>query len=62
MDGCSKKHLNYPSMFLIGSQFWERILPDGILFEEFTRIYQEALEQIDLNQRINNMISRCLGE
>ena len=60
--GAVKKHLNYPSMFLIGSQFWERILPDGILFEEFTRIYQEALEQIDLNQRINNMISRCLGE
>ena len=60
--GAVKKHLNYPSMFLIGKDFWNRILPDGITYEEFTKIYREALEEIDLNGRINNMISDCIGE
>ncbi len=60
--GAVKKHLNYPSMFLIGKDFWNRILPNGITYEEFTKIYREALEEIDLNGRINNMISDCIGE
>lgn len=60
--GAVKKHLNYPSMFLIGKKFWEQILPSGISYEEFTAIYREALEEIDLNKRINKMISDCLGE
>ena len=60
--GAVKKHLNYPSMFLIGSQFWNKILPDGIDFNEFAEIYREALEEIDLNRRINDMISYCIGE
>ena len=59
--GTAKKHLNYPSMFLIGSQFWNRILPVGITFTDFTKIYKEALEEINLNKRINNMISDCIG-
>lgn len=58
--GAVKKHLNYPSMFLIGANFWNKILPDGITFEEFTEIYGEALEEIDLNQRINDMIDACI--
>ncbi len=60
--GSVKKHLNYPSMFLIGARFWERILPTGISYNEFTKIYREALEEIDLNKRINDMISECIGE
>lgn len=60
--GAVKKHLNYPSMFLIGKSFWSRILPKGITYEEFTEIYREALEEIDLNKRINDMISKCIGE
>jgi ABC-type transport system substrate-binding protein len=60
--GAVKKHLNYPSMFLIGAKFWERILPAGISYDEFTEIYREALEEIDLNKRINDMISDCIGE
>lgn len=60
--GAVKKHLHYPSMFLIGSDFWNKILPEGINFNEFTKIYKEALEEINLNRRINNMISDCLGE
>lgn len=60
--GAVKKHLNYPSMFLIGANFWNRILPNGISFDDFTLIYRDALEEIDLNKRINNMISDCIGE
>lgn len=60
--GAVKKHLNYPSMFLIGASFWNRILPDGITFNDFAEIYKEALEEIDLNSRINAMISKCIGE
>ncbi len=60
--GAVKKHLNYPSMFLIGANFWNKILPDGITFDEFALIYKEALEEINLNGRINDMISDCLGE
>ena len=60
--GAVKKHLNYPAMFLIGSQFWNRILPEGITYDDFTEIYREALEEIDLNKRINDMISDCIGE
>lgn len=60
--GSVKKHLNYPSMFLIGANFWSRILPSGISFDDFTVIYRNALEDIDLNRRINDMISNCIGE
>ncbi len=60
--GAVKKHLHYPSMFLIGADFWNRILPNGITFMDFTRIYREALEEINLNGRINFMISDCIGE
>lgn len=59
--GAVKKHLCYPDMFLIGKNFWEMILPQGISFEDFTHIYKEALTEIDLNARINQMISDCLG-
>lgn len=60
--GAVKKHLHYPSMFLIGADFWNRILPDGILFNDFIKIYSEALDEINLCKRINTMISDCLGE
>lgn len=60
--GAVKKHLHYPSMFLIGADFWNRILPDGITFTDFAEIYREALEEIDLNSRINRMISNCIEE
>lgn len=59
--GAVKKHLNYPLMFLIGSDFWNKILPEGIKYEEFTKIYKEALEEIDLNARIRSMIKNCIS-
>jgi len=60
--GAVKKHLNFPSMFLIGADFWNRVLPDGITFVDFAEIYRDALEEIDLNRRINVMISGCIGK
>ena len=58
-SGAVKKHLAYPEMFLIGKKFWEKILPPGISFEDFEEIYKEALEEIDLNAKIREMIRNC---
>lgn len=51
----------YPEMFLIGKNFWDKILPEGISFADFEEIYKSALEEIDLNKRINEMIEDCIG-
>ena len=59
-NGSVKKHMAYPEMFLIGKNFWKKILPDGISFEMFESIYKEALEEIDLNSRIHSMIDSCM--
>lgn len=58
--GAVKKHMSYPEMFLIGKKFWEKILPDGITYETFTNLYKKALEDIDLNLRINEMIKKAV--
>ncbi len=60
--GSVKKHLAYPEMFLIGKNLWTKILPEGISFEEFEEIYKEALVEIGLNNRIVEMINRCINE
>lgn len=54
--GVAKKHLAFPEMFLIGKDFWNTILPNNIKFEEFTKIYTSALEEINFNEHMNNMI------
>ncbi|WIF96189.1 TdeIII family type II restriction endonuclease [Caminicella sporogenes] len=59
-SGSIKKYLSYPDMFLIGSQFWNKILPDGINFKEFTKIYGEAIKEINLNSRLRLMIQDCI--
>ncbi len=59
--GAVKKHMHYPSMFLIGADFWNKILPSEVTFEAFTDIYATALEELNLNQRINNMIHKCIN-
>lgn len=59
--GAVKKHLAYPEMFLIGKNLWTKILPNNISFEEFEVIYREALEEIGLNNRIVEMINRCIN-
>jgi len=58
--GAVKKHMAYPEMFLIGKNFWNTILPDDIDYDKFTELYKKALEEIDLNKRINKMISDTL--
>ena len=58
--GAVKKHMSYPDMFLIGKNFWNKILPDGINYERFTELYKMALEELDLNARINQMIKDTL--
>lgn len=60
MEGCGKEaHMRYPEMFLIGKDFWEKILPEGISFETFTGLYKDALTEIDLNQRVRTMIDEA---
>ena len=58
--GAVKKHMAFPEMFLIGKKFWNIILPDGIMYERFTELYKMALEELDLNSRINEMIRRTV--
>lgn len=58
--GAVKKHMAYPDMFLIGSDLWNTILPDGISYKRFTELYKMALEEIDLNFRINGMIRKAI--
>lgn len=60
--GSVKKHLAYPEMFLIGKDLWEKILPANISFAEFEEIYKEALEDIGLNNRIVEMIQKCVNK
>lgn len=59
--GAVKKHMAFPEMFLIGKHFWNKILPSGIDYERFTVLYKMALEELDLNSRINEMIRKTLG-
>ena len=52
-----KKYLTYPDNFLIGSEFWNKILPNDINFNEFCTIYNEVLTDLDLNGKIRNLIN-----
>ena len=56
--GAVKKHMAYPEMFLIGKDFWNKILPESVPFDRFTVIYKAALNKIRLNEKINAMILR----
>ncbi len=58
--GAVKKHMAFPEMFLIGKAFWNTILPTGITYERFTALYKTAMEELDLNARIKEMIRRTV--
>ena len=60
--GSVKKHLNYPSMFLIGSNFWNKILPNDIDFYTFEQIYHDALVELNLNEHINTLINKIIKD
>ncbi len=58
--GAVKKHMAFPEMFLIGKDFWNKILPPDVSYTRFTELYKMALEELDLNARINKMIKETL--
>lgn len=58
--GAVKKHMSFPEMFLIGKKFWNTILPDEIIYDRFTEIYKMALEELDLNFKIKEMIRKTV--
>lgn len=43
-------------MILAGSQFWAKILPAGISFDDFVRLYHKALEVIGMNEVVREMV------
>lgn len=59
--GAVKKHMAFPEMFLIGKDFWNIILPDSIKFDKFTLLYKSALQELDLNLRIKEMITKTIS-
>lgn len=54
-SGIIKKYL-YEDVLLIGSNFWEKILPDWVDFNNFTKIYKDTLDEIKLKDEINKLI------
>ncbi len=58
--GAVKKHMAFPEIFLIGKRFWNTILPQGISYERFTGLYGMAMEELDLNMWIRQMIERTV--
>jgi len=58
--GAVKQHMAFPEMFLIGKAFWNKILPVGIDYERFTELYKIALQELDLNSKIKEMIERTI--
>lgn len=43
-------------MILAGSEFWTRILPKGVSFDEFMGLYHEALKAIGMNAAIRELV------
>ena len=44
-------------MILAGSEFWIKILPNEISFDNFVTLYHRALEAIGMNEAIREMVS-----
>lgn len=49
-------------MFLIGSNFWNKILPNDIDFYTFEQIYHDALVELNLNEHINTLINKIIKD
>lgn len=56
--GSAKKFLKYPDMFLIEKQFWEKILPPEISFEEFNERYHTILSKMNIDQIVSDLIEK----
>lgn len=57
--GSMKKFLQYPDMFLIGQDFWEKILPENISFDEFKKIYLKVMKKIKIENIIEDLKNIC---
>ena len=57
--GSMKKFLQYPVMFLIGSDFWEKILPENISFDEFKKIYLKVMKKIKIANILEDLKNIC---
>ncbi len=44
-------------MILAGSEFWAKVLPVEISFDDFVNLYHTALETIGMNEAIREMVS-----
>ena len=45
-------------LLLIGSAFWNKILPSQITYSDFVNLYTEALDEIALTQNMEDLINR----
>lgn len=43
-------------MILIGEEFWNKILPEEITFEEFKEIYYNLFDELNFNEFINDLV------
>lgn len=48
----SKKWMNMRNRILVGSKFWEQLLPNGITYEMFIEIYQNEFKSSGLEQKL----------
>lgn len=48
-------------MILAGSQFWTKILPPGVSFDQFVGLYHEALKEIGMNAAIRELLDATLS-
>ena len=44
-------------LLLIGSAFWNKILPSQITYSDFVNLYTEALDEIALTQKMEDLIN-----
>ena len=59
--GGIKKYLG-EEMILVGKEFWEKILPDDVNFDRFKELYFEACSEVNLNQKMTELISSVISE
>ena len=43
-------------MILAGSEFWAKILPSEVSFEQFVDLYGKALEAVGMNGAIRDLV------
>ena len=44
-------------MILAGGEFWAKILPSEISFEQFVALYHQSLEDVGMNAAIREMVN-----